>query len=124
MVPVSHDHNHNFATVNRAHFRLMKSSPPKILAQSVNVVPPVLPDMVHSNDISNKPKLVTAEDASAIPISQAQQKLSLYPNGQPPLLLQKCEPVKSSQTVNQDRDITLSNDDTQTLPNRTSYSPS
>ena len=107
MVPVSHNHNHNFATVNRANFRLMKSSPPKIPAQPVNIVPPVLPDMVCSNDVSNKLKLVTAEDASAIPICQVQQKLSLYPNGQPPLSLQKCEPVKSSQTVNQDRDIML-----------------
>ena len=46
MAPVSHDHYHDFATINRACFRLMKSSPPKILAQPVNVVPPVLPDMI------------------------------------------------------------------------------
>ena len=123
-VPVSHDHNCNFATVNRVHFRLTKSSPPKIPAQPVNIVPPVLPDMVRSNDISDKLKLDTAEDAPAISISQAPQKLSLYPSGQPPLSLQKCEPVKLSQTVNQDRDVILSNDNTQTPPNRVSSSPS
>ena len=124
VVPVSHDYNRNFATVNRTYFRLMKSLPPKIPVQPVNFVAPVLPDMAHSNDISNKPKLVTAEDAPAILISQAQQELLLYLNGQPPLSLKKCEPVKSSQTVNQDRDIALSNDNTQILPNRTSSSPS
>ena len=80
--------------------------------------------MVCSNDISNKLKLVTADDTPAIPISQTQQELLLYPNGQPSLSLKKCKPVKSSQTVNQDRDIMLSNDNTQTPPNRTSSSPS
>ena len=38
MVPIP---NCNFATINKAHLRLTKSSPPKILAQPVNVVPPV-----------------------------------------------------------------------------------
>ena len=121
---MSHDHNRDFATINRACFRLMKSSLPKIPAQPVNVVPPVLPNMVCSNDIRNTPKLVTADNAPAIPISQAQHKLSLYPNGHPPLLLNKHELVKSSQTVSQDRHVMLSDDNTQIPRNRISSSPS
>ena len=116
-------HNCDFATVNRTHFRLMKSSPPKIPAQPVNVVPPVPPDMACSNNIRNT-QLVTADDVPAIPTSQAHQKLSLYTNGHPPLLLKKRELVKSSQTVSQDRQVMLSDDNAQTPLNRISSSPS
>ena len=40
-VPMVPTPNHNFAMINKACLRLTKSSPPKILAQPVNVVPPV-----------------------------------------------------------------------------------
>ena len=39
-IPMLPTPNHNFATLNKACLRLAKSSPPKILAQPVNVVPP------------------------------------------------------------------------------------
>ena len=52
-VPPPLDHNNNFATVNRAYFRLTKFSPPKILAQPVNIVPPI-PSILYIQMIPNK----------------------------------------------------------------------
>ena len=82
MILMSHTPNHNFATINKNHLRLTKSSPPKIPVQQVNVMPPVPPATIHSSNASTKLKLTMAEiDTSAVPIVQAQQELLLYPNG-------------------------------------------
>ena len=87
MIPMPHTPSHNFATINKTHLRLMKSSPPKILVQPVNVVPPVPLSTICSSNVSVKPKLTMEEiDASVVLINQALQELLLYPHGHlPPL---------------------------------------
>ena len=109
MIPMSNTPNCNFATINKTHLRLMKSSPPKIPIQPVSVIPPVPPSIICSSNTSTKPKLTTVKiDTSAVPIDQAQQELSLYPNGLPPPL-KNHEPLRSSQSGNQDRDVVTNN---------------
>ena len=82
MLPVLRISNHNFATINKAHLRLTKSSLPKIPAQPVNVMPPVPPSALCLSNINDKLKLTMMElDISVEPIGQVQWELLLYPNG-------------------------------------------
>ena len=79
--------NRNFATINKSHLRLTKSSPPQIPVQPMNVVSPVLPappPIMPSNNRNGEPKLAMIESETlAQPIGQTQPELSLYPNGCP-----------------------------------------
>ena len=111
MIPTVPTPNHNFATINKAHLRLTKSSPPQILVQPMNVVSTVPPPTMPLSNINGKPKLTTIEaDTPAEPIGQAQPELLLYPNRCPPhFALKNQEPLLLSQIKNQDKNVTSTN---------------
>ena len=89
MIPTVPTTNPNFATINKAHLRLTKSSPPQILVQQMNVVspvPPGPPPIMPLSNINGEPKLTTiGADTLAKPIGQTQPILLLYRNEHPPI---------------------------------------
>ena len=117
MIPTVPTTNCNFATINKSHLRLKKSSPPQILVQLMNVVSPVPPSVpppiMPLNNKNGEPKLTMIEaDTLAEPIGQTQPELLLYPNGCPPgFPLKSQEPILSVlvQTNNQDQNVTSTN---------------